>query len=124
MRQRDMTEQDLIAASNLQRIWDTKKRSLGLTLEKAGERLGISHSSLSQYITGKMPIGIGFLLKISDLLGVEPRQIRPDFPYRLYPSSDNFSLEAIDLARFYEGLPKDAQRLMYVAFKSAFNSYS
>lgn len=119
MKQRNMTEQDLIASENLRRIWYLKKRSLGLTLEKVGEELGMSHSSLNQYINGKMPIGTTFLLRISEYLGVEPKEIRPDFPYRLYPSSDNFSSEAVDLARFYDRLPKDAQKLMYIAFKSA-----
>ncbi len=119
MKQRDMTEQDLAAADNLRRIWYIKKRSLGLTLEKAGEDLGMSHSSLNQYINGKMPIGINFLLRIAEYLGVEPKEIRPDFPYRLYPSNDNFSSEAVDLARCYDRLPRDAQKLMYIAFKSA-----
>ncbi len=122
MREREITEQDLIAAANLRRIWNDRKRFLGLTLEKAGERLGLSHSALSQYMNGKLPIGDTFLLKVSELLGVEPKQIRPEFPYKLYLSDDGFSSEARELARYYEILPTDTRRFLFSLIRTAADS--
>lgn len=120
-----MTPEDLVAAENLRRIWNEKKKSLGLTLERAGESLGVSHSAISQYISGRVPIGVDFLLRISEFLGVEPREIRPDFRWRLYfAANDNFSSETLDVARYYEHLPPDAKHIFYVALKSVSDSYN
>ncbi len=121
MEKTKLTPNDIVAASNLRRIWDEKRRPLGLTLEKAGERLGLSHSAISQYLGGKMPIGFNFLLKVSELLGVEPHDIRPDFPYRLY-LSDDFSPEARQLARYYETLPTDTRKFLFSLIQTAANS--
>ncbi len=119
-----MTPEDLVAAENLRRIWNEKKRTLGLTLERAGELLGVSHSAVSQYVTGRVPIGVDFLLRISELLGVEPREIRPDFRWNLhFSANDNFSSETLDMARYYEHLPSDVQRVFYISLKSVYDSY-
>jgi len=119
MREREITDRDLIAAENLRRIWNEKKKISGLTLEKAGELLGISHSALSQYMNAKLPIGVDFLLRISELLGVEPKEIRPDFRWNLhFSSNDNFSSETLDIARYYDRLSPDARKVFYVALKS------
>ncbi len=116
---RPMTPDDIAAAENLRRIWNEKKRASGLTLEKAGELLGVSHSAVSQYISGRVPIGVDFLLRVSELLNVEPKEIRPDFRWRLHFSSDdNFSPDALDIARYYERLSPDARKVFYVALKS------
>ena len=109
---RIMTPQDKQAATNLYRIWNDKKRSLGLTQEKASERLGISQSGFSQYVLGKVRLGDSILLKFSELLGVSPTDIREEFQYNLSKKTD-LTADAMKLAEIYQRLPPEFKTAVF-----------
>jgi transcriptional regulator with XRE-family HTH domain len=79
MKRKPLSESDKAAAANLRRIWDEKKRDLGLTQEKAAEAMGFTtQGAVSHYLNGYMPLNTDNLLKFAALLEVPPSAIRPD----------------------------------------------
>ena len=79
-KQATVTAADKRAAENLKYIWDSRKSELGLTQEIAGAEMGMNQSAISQYLNGRIPIGLEALLKWSSLLGCAPEDIRTDVP--------------------------------------------
>lgn len=75
---RTITATDREAAARLRSIWNAKKRALGLTQESAAFALGMNQSAVSQYLAGKIAIGVEACIRFAQLLGVEPTEIRPD----------------------------------------------
>jgi transcriptional regulator with XRE-family HTH domain len=77
---RKMTELDFEAAKNLKRIWTEKRKELGFTQEQAAEFMGVTQSTVSQYLRGVAALGLEATLRFAYFLGVDPRDIRPDLP--------------------------------------------
>ncbi len=75
-----MTELDFEAAKNLKRIWAEKRKELGFTQEQAAEFMGVTQSTVSQYLRGVAALGLEATLRFAYFLGVDPRDIRPDLP--------------------------------------------
>lgn len=73
-----VTAEDRQAAANLKEIWEARRNEFGLTQEIAGARMGMNQSAVSQYLNGRIPIGLEALLKWSGLLGCKPEDIRSD----------------------------------------------
>lgn len=76
-----VTPADKQAAARLKAIWDERRRDLGLTQETAGAKMGMNQSAVSQYLNGRIPIGLEALIKWSDLLGCDPKEIRSDIAW-------------------------------------------
>lgn len=66
-------------ADNLKRIWDTRKKELNLTQEKAGYELGWTQGAVGHYIKGRTPLNTDAKIKFSELLNVPVTDIDPDF---------------------------------------------
>lgn len=77
---REITEGDRQAADNLKRLWDEVKTKRPITQEIAALEMGMSQGAVSQFMLGKVPLGLKATLKFAAFLGVAPEQIRPDFP--------------------------------------------
>lgn len=76
---RQMTDQDKNASIRLKRIWDEKKKALGLTQEKAADALGFNtQGAVSQYLNGKVPLNTDTVIKFAKLLRVIPEDIKPE----------------------------------------------
>lgn len=74
-----MTPTDHVAARNLREIWDRIARERrGLTQARAAEELGMSEGAVSQYLRGKLPLGLKTTYRWAAYLGVDPKEIRPD----------------------------------------------
>lgn len=52
--------------------------ALGLTLEGLGERLNVTHATLSRYENATRPIPISDLYRLSRVLGVKPCDLLPE----------------------------------------------
>lgn len=79
MKRKPLSHADLAAAANLRRIWDEKKKGLGLTQEKAAAVLGFNtQAAVSHYLGGYTPLNTDAVLKFAALLKVQPSQIRED----------------------------------------------
>lgn len=79
MKKKPLDIKDQETAERLRKIWDEKKVTLRLTQEKAADALGFeTQSTVSQYLTGKNPLGTDAILKFAALLGVKPEDIKPD----------------------------------------------
>ncbi|MBG6240464.1 MAG: helix-turn-helix domain-containing protein [Candidatus Symbiopectobacterium sp. Clec_Harlan] len=76
---RQVTDQDKQTATRLKRIWDEKKKALGLTQEKAADALGFNtQGAVSQYLNGKVPLNTDTVIKFAKLLRVTPEEIKPE----------------------------------------------
>jgi transcriptional regulator with XRE-family HTH domain len=64
--------------TTLRKVWDRKKRDLGLTQVKVAQTLGIAQASFNQYLNGRIPLNTNFVLKIAEILEVEPGEISPE----------------------------------------------
>lgn len=103
---RNITEEDMEAAANLKRIWDTKAKPAGLTQRKAGEYMSIHQTLVGQYLRGKTALGTEALLRFAKLLDVSPTEIRPNFRYKgLLPG--DLPPEAIEMSVAWMMLPDD-----------------
>lgn len=74
------TPADKKAAAKLREAWDARPKSLKLTQESMGARMGGSQPLVSQYLLGKIPLNFRALMQFSDALGIDPRSIRTDLP--------------------------------------------
>lgn len=80
MCRKKLSDNDLIAASNLRAIWEEYKLNNSTSQGKfAAEYLDWSQGNFSQYLTAVVPIGMKSLLKPSRALGCHPGEIRPEF---------------------------------------------
>ncbi len=59
-----------MAYTKLTETWDRKRRELGLTQADLAQSLGMSQSSVSDYLNGKMPLGLEAALKFAEALEV------------------------------------------------------
>ena len=57
-----------MAYTKLTETWDRKRRELGLTQADLAQSLGMSQSSVSAYLHGKMPRGLEAALKVAAAL--------------------------------------------------------
>lgn len=74
------TQADKAAAARLKAAWDRARVERGLTQSGAAKYLEISQPAVSQYLLGKIPLGFDMLMKFSDYIGCEAREIRRDLP--------------------------------------------
>lgn len=88
MKRKPLSQADQAAAANLRRLWDEKKKDLGLTQEKAAGTLGFgTQAAVSHYLSGYTPLNTDAVLKFAALLKVQPSQIRADIGDLLAPAS-------------------------------------
>lgn len=64
-------------AERLYHTWQRKKRELGITQSSVAERLGISQSALSQYLHGVVATNTDIVIKLANVMGVDPKEIDP-----------------------------------------------
>ncbi len=99
---RQLTELENIWADNLIKIWKAKKKSLGLTQEKAGFALDITQSGVSHYLNKTQALSIASKLKWASLLEVPVTDIDPSFQFDILentgikPKSELFSISTWD----------------------------
>ena len=79
---RHITHADRTAASRLRKIYNTKKHDLHLTQSKLGESVGLSQSSVANYMRGEFPMNLAVLLKFAEALHVDAHEIDPHLDKR------------------------------------------
>lgn len=62
------------------KAWQVRQKASGLpaSQEAAAPLLGFNQSALSQYLSGKIPLNVGALIKFADLLSCAPADISKD----------------------------------------------
>jgi phage repressor protein C with HTH and peptisase S24 domain len=102
---RKLNELESTWADNLKKIWNSKKKSLGLTQEKAGYALNMTQAGVSHYLNKTAVLGIETKLKWAELLEVPVTDIDPDFKWASLnsinestprPKSELFSISTWD----------------------------
>lgn len=88
----DASEADKAAADNLRRIWDRRKKEWRITQAWAADHLDMTEGAISNYLRGRMPLGVEATLRWAKLLKVDPLEIRPDFA-DLIPASCDPSID-------------------------------
>jgi len=78
-KRRPLTKEQSQDTDRLKKIWDEKAPLLGLTQAKASKEFGFANqSAVSQYLNGRMPLGMKMAAKFAKLLEVDPREICPN----------------------------------------------
>ncbi|MHB9807041.1 LexA family protein [Pantoea ananatis] len=77
MKKKPLSFEQLEDASRLRRIYEVKKKGLGLSQETLAEKLGISQSAVAQILAGKNALNFKRALEIATILGVEVKQFSP-----------------------------------------------
>lgn len=110
-RKRTITPADVAAAANLRDIWEREKRSRKFTQEEVAAEFGwSSQGSVSQYLTGKMALGVAATLKFARYLGCRPTDIRPDYESQL---ASGLTQEAVELAFMWQEIPDENFRTYF-----------
>lgn len=95
------------AQRNLKRIWDAKKKLLGLTQDAAAELLGFTtQGAVQKYLSGSSPLNVKTILGFAHILGVSPTDIDPEFEYNA--KMKNAKNDRIDIHSAIEMLPVEA----------------
>ena len=85
---RKMSDEQIADAERLKRLWNVRFEGK-ITQEEVAHRCGWkTQGAFSQYLHGKIPLGLSALLKICKALGVSPSEISP----RLAAEVDNPAL--------------------------------
>lgn len=117
---RNITEADRAAAKKLRALWDEYKKKTRISQETAASRLGMSQAAFSQYLRCDIAMGTDALLGFAGFFSVSPSSIRADFghdlPHTLQqqrtPYHVGISLEASEVARAFDALPKARQHIV------------
>jgi phage repressor protein C with HTH and peptisase S24 domain len=79
-RNRTITAADRAAAERLQRIWDEKARTLGVTQDTVAEIMDTTQGAISQFLRCKIALNPKAVLAFAKALNVDFREIRSDLP--------------------------------------------
>jgi len=76
-----------MAANNLRRIWESKKRELNVTQADAAQKLGWTQGAFSQYLNNITELSPQAVIKLANFLEIDPELIDPS----ITPYTPNFS---------------------------------
>lgn len=76
-----------MAANNLRRIWESKKRELNVTQAVAAQKLGWTQGAFSQYLNNITELSPQAVIKLANFLEIDPELIDPT----ITPYTPNFS---------------------------------
>lgn len=111
---RPLTQDELATAERLRAVWERRKDELKTNQKRFAESLGMTQSAFSQYLTAKIPLGIGAALEIAGGLGVELAEINPKWTspgLTIQPAKDRGCIswhEAIDAKEPFELVVEDS----------------
>ena len=93
-----------MAANKLRKIWDLRKSEIGITQTEAAKKLGWTQGALAQYLNNITELNPPAVIKLSNFLGVDPREIDPtvnfyDYPQYLAFPTGRTSKITLDLSR-------------------------
>lgn len=78
-----LNHEEIALYKRLNRIWNLKRKELGLSQEKAADMYGCSQGNISQYLNGKIPLNTDAIYKFAEILQVSPAEINPSLAPRL-----------------------------------------
>lgn len=88
-KRRELTQQELDAATRLQKIWNVKKKELGLTQEKVAQLCEWSNqSAFGAYLLARVPLNTDAVLRLAKVFKIHPIEIMPELA-DLLPTTSN-----------------------------------
>lgn len=85
-----LTAADERAAAKVRNLWeDFRKKNPGISQEEAALRADMSQSAFSQFLLGRVPMRVKPVIKLANLFGVSPTEIRDDLPELVYAARTN-----------------------------------
>lgn len=112
---RDLTPEEVAAATRAKGFWDEKKKLGEITLSqtKAAEKCGWTQGAFWQYLNAATPLNWDAVIKLARLLSVEPADIYPELAekYGVTPQERRSDLppDALEIAHLYRRLGPKAQ---------------
>lgn len=94
MKKKPLTPEQIADAQRLKSIFDSKKKTLGLSQETLAEMLGMGQSGVAQLLNGSNAIGPAHAAKFAKILGVKVEEFSPSLAREIaemYESINNQS---------------------------------
>lgn len=110
-KRRDLTAEELAVAARLRAIYESKKRSEGLTQEVLADITGLTQSAVTQYLNGKIALNLAAIFAFAKSLKVDAREIDPTLDLSPILSPDEQRL----IQRYRASGPKGREILMGAA---------
>jgi len=104
MKKENISEEQKIECSKLQKIWLSKKKEKKLTQDDIANMLGVTQGAITQFLNGHTAINLTILLGFAKILGFDPYDVSPrlcngfDFS-SIYSSEDNEEIKNVKEAQ-------------------------
>lgn len=80
-KKKELSPEDKAICANLRRIWDAKKKELGLSQQVAADRLGITQGAVSHQLQGRNALHTDAIIIWADMLKCRETDIDPNRKY-------------------------------------------
>lgn len=80
-KKKPLTQSDLDRAFRLDNVWEAVKAVRPITQKELALQMGVNHTTISQYIKGRIPLNIEAQLWFARYLRKSPVDIWPDFEF-------------------------------------------
>jgi len=80
-RKKELSPEDKAICANLRRIWDAKKKVLGLSQLQAAQHLGITQGAISHQLQGRNALHTDAIIQWAELLQCSEQDIDPNRQY-------------------------------------------
>lgn len=109
-----LTGSEVAESRKLKRLFNARKRELGLTQESLGALMGTTQGAVSHYLNGRARISDYTLLRFAHHLKIDPEEIRPGIIARMPRVNDpkGVSDRAMQFAREFDELPEADQEMI------------
>lgn len=100
MSNRTITEKDRANAGRLKRLYEAKKKALGITQTSMADTLGMKQGAVAQYINGHIALNYEAVIRFARLIEVDPWDIDPELDVLRQASPDtarNVTVEVYSL---------------------------
>ncbi|MFO1430555.1 MAG: helix-turn-helix transcriptional regulator [Candidatus Competibacteraceae bacterium] len=109
---RALTPDEENARNRLKRIWEAKRKVLGLTQQNVADRCGwSSQSTTGHYLSGRLALNTDAVLALARVLNVNPNEIWPNLLPNL-KLDDVVSPDVAHIARAIDNLPDQDRQLV------------
>lgn len=82
-KKKPLSPEERAVCANLNRIWKSKKKELGLSQQKAADILGVTQGAVSHQLAGRNAVHTDAVITWAEILQCEPSEIDPN--RKLYP---------------------------------------
>lgn len=96
MQKKQLTDEQVADATRLKRVYETKKKSLNLTMQKIADKMDISLSALGHYFYGRNALNTKAVAILAKALEVDVADISPSLDKEIRAQSQSLQIDLKD----------------------------